>query len=99
MTKRYVGNLEVNIDNDNVTFTYPDNTTLPPKIEWTNHCIWSDNGKLFKPVNKSAEINMEECVKQLEKHGFTKVKKDGSRKTTTLKYAIQAYNDKFNFLK
>lgn len=99
MTKRYVGNLKVKIDNDNVTFIYPDDTNIPPKNEWVSHCIWSDNGKLFKPVNKSAEINMEECVKELEKYGFTKVKKDDARKTTTLKYAIQAYNDKFNFLK
>lgn len=99
MTKRYVGQLSVTIKNDNVTFNYPNDTNLPDKKEWVNNCIWSDNGKLFKPVNKCAEINMDNIVSELRKHGYTKVKKDFSRKTTSLKYAIQAYNDKFNFLK
>lgn len=99
MTKRYVGELSVEIKNDCVKFIYPNNTNLPDKKEWVNNCIWSDNGKLFKPVNKCAELNVERVVSELMKNGYTKVKKDFSRKTTSLKYAIQAYNDEFNFLK
>lgn len=99
MTRRYVGEITVQIDGDNINFTYPSDTNLPPKQEWVNKCIWSDNGKLIKPVNRTAELNLEQIVDVLKSNGFTKVKKDTSRKCTSLKYAVEAYTEKFNFLK
>lgn len=99
MTKRYVGKISVEINGNDIKFTYPTDTNLPEKREWVNHCIWTDNGKIIKPVNRTAELNLEENVNMLKSKGFTKVKKDTSRKCTSLKYAIEAYTEKFNFLK
>lgn len=100
-TKRFVGSLKIGEKDEkgNPTFIYPDNENLPIKQEWVSNSIWADNGKLFKPVNQHAIDELDKIIQSLVTEGYSCVHKFGSRKNTSIKYAIEARYDKFEFLK
>ena len=101
MSIRHCGEIVIDSKDEagNPIFAYPTDTNLPDKQNWNTKAIWVDNGRIIKPMNNCAEKYLENLIHQVNELGFTKVQKPGNRKTTTIKYAIEAYNDKFTFLK
>lgn len=89
MTQKFCGDLIVSLEGDTVQAHFPvENTTIPPKQEWSKHAIWQFNGRAYKPLTQLAENNLELMVKAIEKEGYTGATKDGRRKPTSIRYAL-----------
>lgn len=95
MTKKFVGHFQLATNEDN---TFKDlilvrsEESLPPKQKWNEFSIYEFNGKIYRPVTKKAEDNLDELVKRLQDdYGYTKAVKDGKRKPSSIRYAIQTY--------
>ena len=89
MTQKFCGDLIISIEGDTVQAHFPvENTTIPPKQEWSMNAIWQFNGRAYKPLTQKAKNNLESIVKTLQKEGFTCATKSGRRKPTSLRYAI-----------
>ena len=86
MTQKLVG--EITFSADNIP-QMPTSTDVPDKKDWHLHSIFEFNGKVYKPVTQKASDSLENAVKHLQNAGFKSATKEGKRKPTSLRYAIQ----------
>lgn len=95
MTEKFVGHFQLASNPDNSfknLVLVRGLEKMPPKEKWNEFSIYEFNGKIYKPVTKKAEDNLDNLVKQFQTdYGCTKAVKEGKRKPSSIKYAIQTY--------
>lgn len=101
MTKKFVGDLKVSNEADGIHVSFPiENTTIPPKQEWSKHAIWQFNGRAYKPLTQKAEDVLTEAVEKIKTFGFSQATKEAKRKPTSIRYAILTTGvEKFTYIK
>lgn len=96
MTKKLVGEIAV----EGSAVRMPTCQEIPDKKDWHCFSIFDFNGKVYKPVTQKAIDSLENAVKKLEEQGYKNATKEGKRKPTSLKYAIQTTGvEAFTFCK
>lgn len=85
MTTKFIGEIAL----ENNVPKMPTSTDIPPKQEWNHFAIWEFNGRRYQPVTMKAEASLQDAIKKLEAAGFHAATKDGKRKPTSIRYAIQ----------